>query len=163
MHPFEGQGVGAMPAAADLDHQLPSRKGARQHDGVHGGQRAGGGQAHSLGIQGLRQEAGKGRLALIGKAGLEAIAGLQVLDQGVADEIGVVPQDVRIMPLPKIEDLVAVESGHIGPLRLGDAEGIGLKGASPVADAADEHVARPHVGIFGRGIHRLVVMNQRLE
>ena len=56
--PFQAPGVGAVPAGGHLHDQAPAGEGPGEHDGIHGGQGAAGGEAQLLRVERRAQQFG---------------------------------------------------------------------------------------------------------
>jgi len=152
-----------MPPSSHLQDEFPLRIRTAEHHGVHGSQGAGSGQSDPLVARSARERRRELRLALFGQAGLEAPAVLEFLHQHLTDHCGVVPENVRVVPLPIVDDDVPInicDAGTVGAL---DSKRVGIKQARAVADAIDEHLLRPFVGRPGVRVLALIFAAQGIE
>ncbi len=140
MDAFESPRVSAVPSASDLHDDVAPGEALGEHDGVHSGEGAAGGEAHALGTGLAAEDFGRLDLDAIGEASLEAPTVLEGAGESGGDHVGVVTEHVGEVALPEVEDGVTVLVPDGSSLGGDDAGRERLVEADGVAPAIDEAV-----------------------
>ena len=72
-------------------------------------------------------------------------------------------QDIRIMTLPKVDDLMTIHVGDAAAPRSHDAKRVGIKQSCAVAHAIDEDSASGAVELLGLRVLDLIFLPQSSE
>ncbi len=142
---LEAPGLGAVPAAGDLEDELATGERAGEHDRVHGRERAARREAQPLGVHARADELGGLHRELVGHPVLQTAPRGERLGEDLGHDGRRVAQQVREVPLPEVEQDVAVGVGQVRAAGVFDARRERPVEAHAVVAAVDHHLLRPPV------------------